>query len=95
MKIFQNVKLKVLKFILRIKVNEFNRRAYFWSNQNKAESDLLLVLIWSAPKITKYMRAAMEDLKLDDMIIVYPGNISHNLENKIRAITLKDALEYI
>ena len=84
---------------------EFNRQAYFWQTHQKAELDLLLVRglekigielkHGDAPKITKSMRIAMEDLKLNELIIVYPGNISYKLEDKIKVMTLQDALEYI
>jgi hypothetical protein len=36
-----------------------------------------------APKITKSMRIALEDLKLDHLIIVYPGKQTFPLADKI------------
>jgi len=62
---------------------------YFWASHNNAELDLLLIKdgkrlgfefkLSDAPKITPSMRIAMEDLKLDSLKIIYPGNRSYML----------------
>lgn len=66
---------------------------FFWATQSNAELDILLFKqgkrigieckYSDAPTITKSMRIAMQDLKLDKLIIVYPGNdlflLDHNI----------------
>lgn len=85
-------------------VTSFNRRAYFWRTQHNAELDLLLVRGFEkvgiefkygdAPKITKSMNIALENLQLDELIVVYPGNISYQ-KGQIKIMTLEDAIDYI
>jgi predicted AAA+ superfamily ATPase len=57
---------------------------YFWATQSGAELDLLLLRgarregyefkFSEAPRPTRSMRVAMEDLRLDKLRIVCPGN---------------------
>jgi len=66
---------------------------FFWSTQADAELDLLIikqgkrigfeVKYTDAPKITKSMKIAIEDLKLDQLIIIYPGNLEFPLAENI------------
>src|ERR1035437_696563 len=59
------------------------RNAYFWATHSRAELDLLVmakgkrwgfeVKYRDAPTITKSMRIAMQDLKLERLWVVYPG----------------------
>jgi predicted AAA+ superfamily ATPase len=68
---------------------------FFWSTQADAELDLLVmkhgkrigfeIKYTDAPKITKSMRIALEDLRLDHLVIVYPGNEIFPLDEKITA----------
>ena len=60
------------------------RDAYFWATQRGAELDLLVVRKghrWGfefkcsdAPSTTKSMHIALEDLGLEHLWVVYPGN---------------------
>jgi hypothetical protein len=69
------------------------RDAYFWATQSGAELDLLLFQQgkrWGfefkyseQPHTTKSMRTAMEDLQLDRLLIVCPGNVAAQLGEKI------------
>ncbi len=69
------------------------RDAYFWATQSGAELDLLLFhrgKRWGfefkyseQPRTTKSMRMALEDLQLDQLWIVCPGNIEVPLDEKI------------
>jgi len=41
-----------------------------------------------APKITRSMRTAIEDLKLDRLIVVAPGERSYPIDEKIEAVAV-------
>ncbi len=45
-----------------------------------------------APKLTKSMMIAMEDLKLDALTVIYPGTKSFPLTEKIKVESLKNYL---
>jgi predicted AAA+ superfamily ATPase len=66
---------------------------FFWATQAHAELDLLLmkngkrigfeIKYTDAPKITKSMTIALEDLKLDHLVVIYPGKDNYSLSEKI------------
>lgn len=72
--------------------------AYFWGTYQGAELDLLLFKRGrrigveckrvDAPTLTSSMRIAMADLKLDELIIVYPGEKHYSLSKKIQVVPL-------
>ena len=43
-----------------------------------------------APKITKSMRIALDDLKLDQLWIIYPGQDSYPVDDKISVRSVSD-----
>ena len=49
----------------------------------------------SAPKLTKSMQIAMNDLKLDSLTVVYPGEIDYPLTEKIRVLAFKSLAQSI
>lgn len=69
---------------------------YFWGTHNDAELDLLIVRngkrigyeikYSSEPRITRAMRIAQEDLKLDALHLVYPGKRRTRLDAGIEAL---------
>jgi uncharacterized protein len=75
------------------------RDAYFWSTHSGAELDLLV--FWhgkrvgfefkysDSPDLTKSMRVAMEDLKLDQLFVVYPGGPSLKLANGVELLPIR------
>ncbi len=77
---------------------------YFWSTHNEAELDLLAFKngkrigfefkYTDSPKITKSMNIALEDLKLDQIYVIFPGPIRFSMSEKIIACGL-DALKEI
>lgn len=77
---------------------------YFWSTHNEAELDLLVLKNGKRigfefkysenPKITKSMNIALEDLKLDHLYVIFPGNMSFSLQDNITACGL-DALRKV
>jgi predicted AAA+ superfamily ATPase len=72
---------------------------YFWGTQSGAELDLLFfkkgkrlgfeVKYTAAPKITPSMKIAIEDLKLDHLTIVYPGEKSYDFSDKISVVGIQ------
>jgi hypothetical protein len=76
------------------------REVYFWATHAGAELDLLAIAdgrrigvefkCADAPKITRSIRAAIEDLRLDEMLIVYPGKQSYPLDQRVRVVAMRD-----
>lgn len=76
---------------------------YFWSTQQGAELDLLLmqhnkrigfeIKYSSTPKLTRSMQIACEDLKLDECRVIYPGDIDFPLSKKVNVFGLKNYLK--
>ena len=72
--------------------------AYFWATHNGAELDLLLLRGTQrvgvefkradSPKVTPSMRIALDDLKLDRLYVVYPGEQRFALTDGIEAVPL-------
>lgn len=90
-----------LEEVIRAQSHHIDQKdCYFWSTQSCAALDLLIVLgtkkfgfefkYQDVPKISKSMRIAIEDLKLECLYVVYPGNKSFELDEKIKLISLKD-----
>ena len=79
------------------------RDAYFYATQRGAELDLLLLRRgrkWGfefkctdAPKTTKSMHIALDDLKLEHLWVVYPGTRRYPLTEKITALPLKEIFQ--
>jgi predicted AAA+ superfamily ATPase len=73
-------------------------KAYYWRTQAGAELDLLLLLKGrrigieikraDAPKMTPSMGAALEDLGLHRLLVVYPGAVRYSLGPKIEVMPL-------
>ena len=76
------------------------RDAYFYATQRGAELDLLLLRRgkrWGfefkctdAPRTTKSMHVALEDLKLEHLWVVYPGTLRYEMDGKITALPLRE-----
>ncbi|MCD6056016.1 MAG: uncharacterized protein K0R12_978 [Gammaproteobacteria bacterium] len=93
-----------LEEIIRLQMPAIDSNdCYFWSTQSGAELDLLIVSgtqrigyefkYQDAPKITKSMRTALEDLQLSRLYIVYPGNQAFQMDEKIFLSPLKNHIE--
>ena len=73
--------------------------SYFWATQADAELDLMIIQngkrlgfefkYTDMPRTTKSMHIAIEDLKLDKLILVYPGKEIFALTEKITAYGLE------
>lgn len=74
-------------------------RAYYWSTHQGAEMDLLLqrgtgllgieIKRVDAPRVTKSMRISREDLNLERIIVIYPGDKTFSLDDGVKAVPLK------
>ncbi len=74
--------------------------AYFWATHAGAELDLLViqngrrlgveVKRTDAPVVTASMRAALETLRLDELVVVHAGRDSFPLADRVRALSLAD-----
>jgi predicted AAA+ superfamily ATPase len=72
--------------------------AYFWATHQGAELDLLLFKRgrrigveckrMDGPTLTASMRIALQDLKLDRLIVVYPGELRYNLGERVEVMPL-------
>lgn len=70
--------------------------AYFWATHNGAELDLLLLIQGrrlgveikrvDAPRRTRSMAVALNDLRLDALYIVYPGDVRYVIDDRIAAV---------
>jgi predicted AAA+ superfamily ATPase len=75
-------------------------QAYFWASHSGAEIDLIFfhrgrklgveIKFNEAPKITKSMHIALEDLSLDHLWVIYPGQKSYPVTKKISVCSLID-----
>jgi len=78
---------------------------YFWSSHSIAEIDLLIFKngkrigfefkYTDSPKITSSMKISLEDLELDQIKVIFPGNISFRMSDKIEAVGFQTLAEKI
>ncbi|MEW5988062.1 MAG: DUF4143 domain-containing protein [Chloroflexota bacterium] len=76
--------------------------AFFWATHNGAELDLLLLKDGrrlgieckrvDAPRLTPSMRIALDDLKLDQLVVIYPGERPYPLAERVTAVPLSSFL---
>ena len=72
--------------------------AYFWATHQGAELDLLLIKDgrrlgveikrMDAPVLTPSMRIALDDLKLDQLLVLYPGKTPYTLAERVTVMPL-------
>ncbi len=72
--------------------------AYFWATHQGAELDLLLIKDgrrlgveikrMDAPVLTPSMRIALDDLKLEQLVVLYPGKTPYTLEKRVTVMPL-------
>ena len=75
-----------------------HREGFFWRTKTGAELDLLLirgprrlgfeVKLSDAPGTTRSMYAALEDLRLDHLFVIYPGNDPYSLHDRISVLPI-------
>ena len=81
------------------------RGAYFWATHSGAELDLLIfksgkrigfeIKYTDAPSRTRSMIVAQNDLKLDQLYVIYPGKQSFPIDQKIQAVAISDLFKII
>ena len=74
--------------------------AYFWATHTGAELDLLLfvrgrrygveVKFQDTPRLTASMRHALDDLRLDRLTVLYPGDRGYDLERQVGVMPLSE-----
>ena len=72
----------------------------FWATHQGAELDLFLIVAGrrvgvevkrdDAPRLTTSMRTALEDLRLDHLTVLYPGDVSYELGDRVTVRPLAD-----
>lgn len=77
--------------------------AYFWATHQGAELDLLLlkggrrlgveIKRTDGPTITPSMRIAIKDLRLERLVVLYPGEVRYPLAKKVEVIPLRALAE--
>ena len=79
--------------------------AYFWATHQGAELDLLMlkrgrrvgveIKRADAPRLTPSMRIALQDLKLDRLIIIYPGNRGYRLGEEVDVVPATEVSGFV
>ena len=74
--------------------------AYFWATHTGAELDLLMLKggtrhgvemkFQDAPRLSPSMRIALEDLHLDHLTVIYPGDVRYELGERVTVVPLAD-----
>jgi predicted AAA+ superfamily ATPase len=84
--------------IEQILMTEPHDEAFFWATHQGAEIDLILrrgdrlfgveCKRADAPRLTPSMRIALDDLKLERVVVVYPGSKRYRLADRIDVVPL-------
>lgn len=79
-----------------LRLDAHTNECYFWATHQGAELDLLVVRGTTrrgfefkradAPTLTRSMRTAMADLRLDRLEVIYPGDETFPIADKVRAV---------
>ena len=77
-------------------------QAYFWATHQGAEIDLLMfrgsrrvgveIKRSDAPSLTPSMRIALDDLRLNKLWVIYPGQQRYDLNKRVTAIPFDEAI---
>ncbi len=88
-------------FIVEQLLSIFSARStYFWATYGGAELDVLTMVggkrfgfevkYTDAPRTTRSLRVALQDLSLERAFIVYPGSKSYALDERIEVLAMED-----
>jgi predicted AAA+ superfamily ATPase len=79
-----------------------SRSVYFWATYGGAELDLLAIMggqrfgfdvkYTDSPRMTRSLRTAAADLRLDRSFVVYPGTESYPLDRDAQALAIRDVV---
>ncbi len=74
------------------------RQVYYWGTSGGAELDLFALHEGKrigiefkrvdAPRLTPSMRSALSDLKLDKLLVIYPGSLRYPIAERVEAVPL-------
>lgn len=74
--------------------------AHFWATHTGAELDLLMLVggrrygvevkYQDAPRLTRSMRIALEDLRLRHLTVLYPGDTRYQLDRRVSVVPLAE-----
>jgi len=92
-------------FALEQILSKFPRMdAWFWGTQGGSELDLFIqpegrrigfeFKVSDAPKMTKSLSIALQDLNLEELIVVTPRGAGYQLQEKIKVMPLGDVLQF-
>lgn len=80
-------------------LNLKEENVYFWSVHSGAECDLVYekgsrlrgveFKFSDSPKVTKSMRSAIAELDLEELVVVYPGEKTYQLDEKIKVVPIR------
>ena len=84
-------------FVLEEVLSTWNiQEAYYYSVHSGSELDLFFfskgkrigveIKRTDAPKLTKSMKVCLQDLKLDNLYVIYPGDQKYQLADKVMVI---------
>jgi len=75
------------------------KELYFWATHGGAELDMLVVRgnhrlgieikRTSSPRVTRSLRIALRDLRLDEAVVVHAGRESYPLADRVRAVSVR------
>ena len=91
-------------FTLEHMIHVFGTRdAYFWATHSGAELDLMVMIAGKrhgfefkytdAPNRKRSMHIAIEDLGLEHLWVIYPGDQKYALDSKVTAIPIEEMLQ--
>jgi len=76
---------------------------YFWASHGGAELDLFVKtgrrrvgyeIKWSdAPILTESMKSSVATLKLDELLVIYPGQSKYLLDDRVKVIPFSTLLK--
>ncbi len=75
---------------------------YYWATHNGAEIDLLLIKDGQmigveckrldAPRLTPSMKIALHDLRLERILVIYPGSQRYKIADRIIAVPFEQVI---
>jgi len=76
--------------------------AYYWATHNGAEIDLVMIIDGQmfgveckrldAPRLTPSMKIALHDLRLERILVIYPGTQRYKIADRIEAVPFEEVI---
>lgn len=84
-------------------IGKEDKEFFFWATHNGAELDLFWqqggknygaeLKYMDAPKLTKSMKIAVQDLQLERLYVIYPGKVNYKLSDRVMAISFYELVK--